>query len=380
MHTEKVNRYLRIYILIILSSCVGPNIGDVRKLSSQNTGSSTLTASVINPPDTYQTTSRIVQVKASASENASNYEFQVLQASAPILTQQIASGLGQLTLPAATFGNFSIRVRFQATTDGRWSDYSSGNTFQILNFGAATVIRALDFTAHTTCGTCALLTFFSCPNYPIPLGCPSNPNDDIVNCYSDSAPGGGNGWICGTDTNEKYLGVNNSNSGVYEVTNLTWKYQHVNSSMNAAIYENGHIGGTDEALVFTCRIQFASECAAGVDSGVSLFFYPYRDPAGSDNVELRYRNCSGSYSNLATARVTQLSGGVGQTFSNKAFLRLDCLDKHITAYYKSGADYVPFIYGIDTVKYNGRNGFGVGPGGVTTLSQRVANFDWRQFP
>ncbi|MBS0618392.1 MAG: hypothetical protein JSR44_09400 [Spirochaetes bacterium] len=380
-------RIRRIVIVITffgVAACQGPDIGSAwpRKDSAiGETQSPPLAAPImIYPIDTYQTTSRLVMIKAANEPTAVSYTFEALSGTNVIAAQTLTAPTtqGLLTLPMATYGNFTIRMSYISSDSRQSSVAIAGIT--VRDFSAGTLVKQVSYASHATCAVCSLFFAYPCPSWNFPLTCPGSPNNNLSNCDVDSFQGGGNGWVCGNDPNANYLAVNNSNSGAYLPTNAGYNYAWQDSSMMSSSYQENHVGGaTDEAIIFTCRMKFASECPpSGNDTGTSFFLYPYRDPTSSDNVEIKRRSCDGNWASLSTARVATLPASA-KNWSTNLTTRLDCLGNHITAYYKSGIDFVPMVIAQDTVKDTGKNGWAIGPGGVTTNHHRVTAFEWRHW-
>ncbi len=295
--------------IIFFLTCHGPDIGSSwpQKKSAAGEKPSLPPLSmpvIIYPPSGYQTTSNILLIRAGTSPDAVKYKFEALSGSTVVATQDLAAANinGLLTLPIATYGTFAVRLSYQ-TSDGRQSAWTSVDA-SVRDFNAGTLVKNITYASRATCAVCTIFIVFPCPGWNWPLTCPGGANNNLANCDTDSYQGGGNGWICGDDPNEDYLGVNNSNSGAYLPANAGYNYDWLDSSMISSSYQENHVSGTsDEAIIFTCRMKFAAQCP-GNDAGTSFFFYPYRDPATSDNIEIRQRNCTGTWASLAAGRIS----------------------------------------------------------------------------
>jgi len=384
---------LHIIVWAIFFRCLGPDIGDLRRTAEGKNGltpGTTLPAPVmVYPPVGYQTTSNILLLKTNSESNAVSYLFEALSGSTLLTTQTLTAPVveGLLTIPAASYGTVTIRLSYLNSAGVRSPVISNNITY--LDFSAGTLVKTVDFTTKSTCSSCALFFFAPCSPYsynplwpPIPpaSNCPAFPNDDWTHCQTDSFVAEGNAWICAAAPEASML-ANHNVLNTYHPANTGFEYNWLDISMNSSSYQMGHTAAaTNEALIISCRMRKAAECGVGgKDTGVSFWYYPYRDANTTDNVQIASRDCSGNWTTLLTARVTAINQ-LGQAYTNKLNSRIDCLGDYFTAYYKSGSDYVPIAIAKDNIKNTGRTGWGFGPGHPTAaILHRVASFEWRHW-
>jgi|GEM_PF-2862922 len=350
--------------------CFGPDIGE--KLKSTQAGGDVATTTttlvpaptIVLPPAGYHTTSNLIRFRSDDNPQIDTTEVEVKQGSTVIYSANAATGISTVTLPVGTLGALTMRARNKKS--GVWSNYSATVNFTIDDYATATALLTRAYNTESGCGDTTepfgVRFFFGCGDSPWPGLC------------TGVTGGGGNVWTCNAGD---YLGTNVSGAGLYSANSAIFNaYNAPDGSVTATGYLQNALG-SDDAMGISCR-----EKQDGANNHYALWLYPNRNPATSDNLVIVRHYPDNSNITLTSGRFAVMQNkGAGS--GNAVTLRFDCIGSHLTAYYKSGADFIPLLSASDTSWAHSLTAsyfaVGVGPGGIVNRHTRITAIEIRKF-